>query len=77
MLTDISQMTPQTGTDNSRIWHLRAERDNSGNGRVYEISFTADDGFESCDGSVVVTVPLTRKGNPAVDDGQLFDSTLP
>ncbi len=23
MLTDISQMTPQTGTDNSRIWHRR------------------------------------------------------
>ncbi len=56
---------------------LRAERDDSGNGRVYEVSFTADDGFESCDGLVVVTVPLKRKGDPAVDDGQLYDSTLP
>ncbi len=56
---------------------LRAERDDSGNGRVYKIDFTADDGFESCDGRVVVTVPLTRKGDPAVDDGQLYDSTLP
>lgn len=54
---------------------LRAERSKSGNGRVYLVSFTADDGFEICSGFVEVTVPHTRTGEPAVDDGQTFDST--
>lgn len=56
---------------------LRAERAGTENGRVYVVSFTADDGFESCTGSVTVTVPHSRKGAPAVDDGQGFDSTQP
>ena len=54
---------------------LRAERAESQNGRVYLVSFTADDGFENCNGFVEVTVPHTRTGEPAVDDGQTFDST--
>lgn len=55
---------------------LRAERAGSGNGRVYQINFVATDGFESCDGSVQVVVPHDRK-DVAVDDGQIYDSTLP
>ena len=55
---------------------LRAERAGGGNGRVYVIGFTADDGFESCDGAVRVTVPKSRKST-AIDDGQHYDSTLP
>jgi hypothetical protein len=59
---------------------LRAERTGDGgtqeNGRFYVVSFTADDGFESCSGSVKVGVPHDRKDIP-VDDGQLFDSTQP
>jgi len=54
---------------------IRAERAGVGNGRVYSIGFVADDGFESCTGSVTVgVVPHDRKDTPA-DDGQLYDST--
>ncbi len=55
---------------------VRSERAGNGNGRVYEITFTASDGFESCTGSVRVSVPKSRKSG-AVDDGQLYDSTQP
>jgi hypothetical protein len=56
---------------------LRAERAGHGNGRVYRISFVADDGAgSSCAGTVFVGVPHSlRAGGHAVDDGQLFDST--
>jgi hypothetical protein len=61
---------------------LRAERQGlrkkgqpfSGNGRVYQLNFTADDGAQSCQGSVRVQVPPARHGT-AVDDGQTFDAT--
>jgi hypothetical protein len=56
---------------------LRAERQTtatSGNGRVYEIRFLADDGGDSCEGAVKVEVPAMR-GAAAVDNGQNFDST--
>lgn len=60
---------------------LRAERSGRGNGRVYEISFTADDGEGgSCSGTVEVGVRHDRgkgkKGGPAVNDGATFDSTV-
>ena len=51
----------------------RAERSGNGNGRVYEISFLASDGKESCRGSVTVSVPPNRKGD-ALNDGQIFQS---
>ncbi|MEO7860178.1 MAG: hypothetical protein ABIU05_06990 [Nitrospirales bacterium] len=58
---------------------VRAERLNSGNGRVYQISFSADDGKGgSCNGAVKVGVPLNlKKGLNAIDDGQVYDSTIP
>jgi len=58
---------------------LRAERDGKGNGRVYHVYFTAaDDHFNSCSGEVLVTVPhSSRKNGAAIDDGSLYDSTLP
>ncbi|MDH5445159.1 MAG: PKD domain-containing protein [Gammaproteobacteria bacterium] len=40
---------------------LRAERQRRSDGRVYQVNFTASDGFESCTGSVQVTVPTSRK----------------
>jgi hypothetical protein len=59
---------------------VRAERMGFGggqeNGRVYVVEFTADDGFESCIGSVTIGVSHDRKDTPT-DDGQLFDSTQP
>ncbi len=56
---------------------VRAERvGEGGNGRVYHISFTAnDDQGNSCSGEVLVSVPVSRN-MPAVDDGALYDSTL-
>jgi hypothetical protein len=58
---------------------VRAERQGSGNGRVYHIGFTADDGKGgTCSGVVLVGVPksMGKKGGP-VDDGALYDSTIP
>jgi hypothetical protein len=58
---------------------VRAERSGTGNGRVYQISFTADDGKGSpCTGTVKVSVPHSmKKGSIAVDDGPVYDSTIP
>lgn len=55
---------------------MRAERSGQENGRVYVVSFTADDGFESCTGLVTVGVPHDRMGT-ALNDGQSADSTQP
>jgi len=61
---------------------VRAERSGSkknyGNGRVYQIGFTATDGDLSCSGKVAVGVPHDQGGQPfPVDDGALYDSTAP
>lgn len=58
---------------------LRAERAGTGNGRVYEVRFTADDGQGgTCAGSVRVGVPHSMSpGAGAVADGQVYDSTQP
>jgi len=58
---------------------VRAERAGTGNGRVYHISFTADDGHGgTCTGAVTVGVPHSqKKGLTAIDDGQLYTSTSP
>ncbi|MCL4249219.1 MAG: VCBS repeat-containing protein [Anaerolineae bacterium] len=58
---------------------VRAERAGDGNGRMYHISFSADDGHNGvCTGSVLVGVNHDQgKKGEAVDDGALFDSTLP
>jgi hypothetical protein len=57
---------------------LRAERAGTGNGRVYRVSFTADDGFGGrCTGSVKICVPHDRHADVCVDDGQRYNSTRP
>jgi hypothetical protein len=58
---------------------LRAERSGTGNGRIYQVDFTADDEQGgACNGSVRVSVPFTMKpGQPITDDGQRYDSTQP
>ena len=55
---------------------LRAERSGTGNGRVYQIHFTATDSEGgSCSGSVSVCVPHDqRPGHVCVDDGQNYPS---
>ena len=59
--------------------YVRAERAGSGNGRVYHIGFTAEDGMGgACSGEVLVSVPKSQGSNgAAVDDGAMFDSTVP
>ena len=55
---------------------LRAERAGLGNGRVYQISFKAEDSFgESCIGTVTICVPHDRRDSACGDDGQIYDST--
>jgi hypothetical protein len=62
------------GTETASI---RAERLGTGDGRVYEILFTADDGNGgTCSNSVFVGVPH-GKNKPPIDSGQNFDSTQP
>jgi len=57
---------------------VRAERSGRGNGRVYVISFTANDGRGgSCDGAVAVCVPHDRNQVVCTDDGQVFNSLGP
>jgi hypothetical protein len=64
------------GTETAEV---RAERDGAANGRVYHISFTADDGMGgACSEEVLVSVPKSQgKNGAAVDEGALFDSTVP
>ncbi len=61
---------------------LRAERAGTkkvpGDGRVYHVSFTADDGMGQCSGEVLVCVPHDqRPGHVCIDGGPLYDSTQP
>ena len=55
---------------------LRAERDGSGDGRVYRLHVTADDGRGgTCEKTVTVGVPHDKgKGATAIDSGDSFDS---
>jgi chitodextrinase len=66
-----------TGVGTSVV-KLRAERSGTGDGRVYHIDFTADDGKGgACAGAVTVCVPHDRaKGGACADQGRLFDSTV-
>jgi CSLREA domain-containing protein len=57
---------------------VRAERDGSGDGRVYHISFQAEDSRSGvCTGTVLVGVPHDRGGNSTpVDQGPLYNSVV-
>ena len=64
------------GTSTAQVRAERVGDEGNGNGRVYHIGFTADDGFGGmCTGEVLVSVPMSKNGAPAVDDGALYDST--
>jgi hypothetical protein len=59
---------------------LRAERSGRGNGRVYGVNFTANDGRGgTCSGAVLVCVPHDdgQRRDACVDDGQRYSSTEP
>jgi hypothetical protein len=67
-----------TGVGSSSV-SLRAERSGQGDGRVYGISFIANDGNGGeAEGSISVNVPLNQSSKdtcPAVDGGGGFDAT--
>ncbi len=80
-LGDGSTWVDGGGLGTAHAW-VRAERNGSsrmpGNGRIYEIFFTASDGRGgTCSGSVKVGVPHDLDHGPAVDDGVRYDSTVP
>lgn len=87
--TGVTQDEPVTGKGDgntspdaviqARVASVRAERAGNGNGRVYHIAFTADDGHgSSCSGAVTVGVPHSqKKGMTAIDDGPRYTSTSP
>ena len=57
---------------------LRAESHERGDGRVYHLAFSADDGRGgACSGAVVVCVPRPGRGHSdsCIDQGPLYDST--
>lgn len=58
---------------------LRAERSGIGNGRVYNVSFSASNSTGGTrTGKVAVGVPHDQgQGSVPIDDGQTYDSTLP
>lgn len=89
-ITTIFQDEPTNGTGDgdtspdgqgigSGTAQVRAERKGNGNGRFYHISFSASDGKGgSCTGTVKVSVPKNQgKNGAAIDDGPLYNSTLP
>jgi hypothetical protein len=54
---------------------LRASRLQGGDGRVYHVSFSAEDSAGGvCTGTVLVCVPRNSR-TPCVDEGPLYDST--
>jgi hypothetical protein len=57
---------------------LRAESRERGDGRVYHLAFSAEDGRGgSCGGEAVVCVPRpgSQRSNACTDQGPLYDST--
>ncbi len=59
---------------------IRAERDGTGDGRVYEIHFkAADSSGNECTGTVntsAIVHDKSRESFPAIDSGQVYDSTI-
>jgi len=85
-ITSVTQDEPTNGSDDGDTAVdavinsdgtvlLRAERNSSGNGRVYHVHFTASDFEGSASGIVNVSVPVNKNSDIAIDDGELYDST--
>jgi probable HAF family extracellular repeat protein len=65
-------MSKRNGRDKLR---LRAERDESGNGRVYTVTFQATDKNRyTCQGTVKICVPISNRDKTCRDDGATFNS---
>ena len=76
------KFAPDGAGAGSNIADVRAERvggslNGPGNGRIYHIGFSVDDGLGgSCSGEVTVGVPHDQARVP-IDEGTLYDSTVP
>jgi len=71
---DVGNPCPDAVGVGSSIARLRAERRGRGDGRVYHVTFLADDARGGqCNGTVTVCVPKTP-GAVCVDQGPLFES---
>ncbi len=71
-----TDLSPDAAVSGQQIL-LRAERGPRGDGRVYEVHFTATDSQGgSCNGTVKVRVPHSKK-DTAVDSGQAYNSFGP
>lgn len=71
-----TDLSPDAAVSGQQVL-LRAERNPKGNGRIYEVHFTAtDDHGGSCNGTVRVRVPHSKK-DTAVDSGQAYNSFGP
>lgn len=76
--TGSGRTAPDASGIGGEVAQLRAERDGSGDGRVYEINFVATDGRGGrSTGSVRVCVPHDKKDRACGNDGQVYDSTIP
>jgi uncharacterized repeat protein (TIGR01451 family) len=70
--------SPDAVIGSGGAYQVRSERAGGGDGRVYVIAYTADDGLGgSCTGTLEVDVPHDQSGAPAVNSGATFDSTAP
>lgn len=88
VITRIEQDEPVQGNGKKRgegpdasgvgtgIASIRVERDGQGDGRVYVITFEANDGKgATCEGTLFAHVPKSQSGSPAVRGDNMFDST--
>lgn len=71
--------SPDASGIGTGIVMVRSERSGTGNGRVYHVNFTANDGMSgSCTGTVNIRVDKNQgKNGQAIDDGSNYDSTQP
>jgi hypothetical protein len=80
-ITDVRQDEATGGAPDAQLLagnqvNVRAERDGSGNGRVYELAVTATDEADggTCTGAVTVSVPHDQSGRAAINDGATYPS---
>jgi len=76
-LADGSGDTPIDGIILGSSAQVRAERAGAGDGRIYQIFFTATDAMGgSCAGSATVGVPHDQSGQAVIDSGVRYDSLV-
>jgi len=68
---------PDADVVGGSLAQLRAERDATGDGRVYQLEFTAIDALtkRTCSGEVEVCVPRDAAHRTCGDEGAIYDST--